>query len=106
MAALSLILALSALWTGPIWGQDRSWAGSIDPVRVSTLPGNSGSAAYTRYYIAPTPSLAPPLSSRSPLVSYRTPLPTAHTHTVTDGTEVRAITTRARTVGGCCSSPS
>ena len=37
MAALSLILALSALWTGPIWGQDRSWAGSIDPVRVSTL---------------------------------------------------------------------
>ena len=37
MAALSLILALSALWTGPIWGQDRSWAGSIDPVRVSAL---------------------------------------------------------------------
>ena len=37
MAALSLILALSALWTGPIWGQDRSWAGSIDPVRISAL---------------------------------------------------------------------
>ena len=38
MAALSLILALSALWTGPIWGQDRSWAGSIDPTHALTSP--------------------------------------------------------------------
>ena len=34
MAASSLILALLALWTGPIWGQDRSGAGPIVPVRV------------------------------------------------------------------------
>ena len=37
MGASSLILALSALWTGPSWGQDRSGVGPIGPVRVSTL---------------------------------------------------------------------
>ena len=54
MAALSLILALSALWTGPIWGQDRSWAGSIDPVRVSALVSPSISPARTTQSTWPT----------------------------------------------------
>ena len=39
MGASSLILALSALWTGPSWGQDRSGVGSILPGRVSSLEG-------------------------------------------------------------------
>ena len=37
MGASSLILALSALWTGPSWGQDRSGVGSILPGRVFSL---------------------------------------------------------------------
>ena len=57
MAALSLILALSALWTGPIWGQDRSWAGSIDPVRISALQGLQAGSVLSRstLYLVPVP---------------------------------------------------
>ena len=47
MGASSLILALSALWTGPSWGQDRSGIGPIGPVHISgrgelMIPGGSG----------------------------------------------------------------
>ena len=37
MVTSSLILVLSALWTGPNWGQDRSGVESIVPARVSAL---------------------------------------------------------------------
>ena len=37
MGVSSLSLALSALWIGPLWGQDRSGTGPIVPARVSAL---------------------------------------------------------------------
>ena len=37
MGVSSLSLALSALWIGPFWGQDRSGTGPIVPARVSAL---------------------------------------------------------------------
>ena len=48
MGASSLILALSALWTGPSWGQDRSGVGSILPGRVSSLQRTSPETAMVK----------------------------------------------------------
>ena len=38
MGASSLILALSALWTGPSWGQDRSGVEPIVPEDPNAYP--------------------------------------------------------------------